>query len=299
LKVLINRKPKRDQAWGGGNLFVIALCDTLRAYGHEVVHTLDDDIDRILLMDPRYDELGISLNEVVQYRQAHPGTWVVHRVNECDARKGTEGIDDMLRFTSRFTDRTVFVSNWMSEYHLHKGWSCADTEVIINGVDKRHFKSANRSPGKTLSIVAHHWSDNPMKGQDVYEHLDHLVGSRNDMTFEYIGRTKAKFKNTHVVPPLHGELLGRRLANHDVYVTGTWNDPGPNHVLEAIACELPVLVHERGGGAVQFAGTDNVYTSLKELTMMLTKRSWKKTWGVFPVPWDECIALYMKALELE
>lgn len=298
MKVLINRKPRRDQPYGGGNLFVIAFCDVIRQHGHEVVHTLDEDLDRILLMDPRYDELGISLNEIVKYREAHPDTFVVHRVNECDARKGTRGMDETLGFSSRFSDRTVFVSNWMKSYHLEKGWHCDDTTVIYNGVNLKHFREGDKKAGRTR-VVAHHWSDNPMKGQDVYEHLDDLAG-QGKIKFTYIGRTKAKLKNTEVISPLFGGKLGEALAKyHDVYVTGTRFDPGPNHVIEAIACNLPVLAHADGGGAVEFAGSANVYSDLEGLDKLLLGKKWQKKWGMRPASWEDCITLYMKALDLE
>ena len=44
----------KEGPWGGGNLFAKNLIEYLRLQGHEVVnHLLDDDIDLILITEPR------------------------------------------------------------------------------------------------------------------------------------------------------------------------------------------------------------------------------------------------------
>ena len=139
MKVLINRAPKRDQCWGGGNLFVTAFCDLLAEAGHEAVHQIEPGIRAILLMDPRYDELGVSIREIASFKELRPETLVVHRVNECDARKDTTDMDDLLRSCSTISDKTVFVSEWMHHYHQERGWQCEDTYVVYNGVNQEHF----------------------------------------------------------------------------------------------------------------------------------------------------------------
>ena len=53
MKISIGSKIKTGP-WGGGNLFVINLKEYLESQNHEVVFDLnDDDIDIILLTDPR------------------------------------------------------------------------------------------------------------------------------------------------------------------------------------------------------------------------------------------------------
>ena len=190
MKILINRKPI-DGPWGGGNLFVKAICNAAKKREHEIGFQFEDDLDVIFIQDPRYSDLGISINEIAFYKQQNPGVKLIHRVNECDARKNTTDVDDLLRSTSSITDLTVFVSNWMKDYHLKKGWMCKNNAVIYNGVDKNHFKKREKIKNGKINIVAHHWSDNRMKGADVYEFLDSLVGKDEGFTFTYIGRTSS------------------------------------------------------------------------------------------------------------
>ena len=83
--------------WGGGNLFAINLTNYLRDSGHEVVFNLDDgDIDIILLMDPRKSSESSSFThkDIAKYlKNTKKDTLVVHRINECDQRKGTTGLN--------------------------------------------------------------------------------------------------------------------------------------------------------------------------------------------------------------
>ena len=111
-KLFLNRKPV-DGPWGGGNLFVKAVCAEAYKYGYEVFFELVPNLDVIFMHDPRPGNTNISVNEIAQYKSAFPKTKVVHRVNECDARKGTQGVDSLLRASSAIADDTVFVSSWM------------------------------------------------------------------------------------------------------------------------------------------------------------------------------------------
>ena len=52
MKILINRRPV-DGPWGGGNLLVKAFCSQMIKKGHTIIHKLEDDIDAIMLQDPR------------------------------------------------------------------------------------------------------------------------------------------------------------------------------------------------------------------------------------------------------
>ena len=53
MKVSINYEVV-NRIWGGGNKFVISLIDQLKKNNHDVIHHLNDnDIDIILIIDPR------------------------------------------------------------------------------------------------------------------------------------------------------------------------------------------------------------------------------------------------------
>ena len=295
MKILINRKPI-DGPWGGGNLFVKAICNAAKKRKHEIGFQFEDDLDAIFIQDPRYSDLGISINEIAFYKQHNPDVKLIHRVNECDARKNTTDVDDLLRNTSSITDLTVFVSNWMKDYHLKKGWMCKNNAVIYNGVDKHHFQKREKIKNGKINIVAHHWSDNRMKGADVYEFLDSLVEKDERFTFTYIGRSSSNFKNTKIVSPLHGLELGKELSRYDVYVSGSRFDPGPNHILESLACEIPTIVHRDGGGAVEFAGEGCTFQDKDQLLDLLINYASIEN-AVSPSTWEACSDSYLDLIE--
>ncbi len=292
MKILVNREPLRNRSWGGGNLFVIALCDMLSDRGYNVTHSLSENIDAIFMHDPRYSDLKISINEIVSYRNFKPEVKVIHRVNECDARKSTEGVDSLLSESSRYTDVTVFVSEWMKQYHISKGWNCNNIHVIHNGVDTSHFSERDKIKNGKINIVAHHWSNNRLKGFDVYEKIDKFVGENSDFTFTYIGRHNNTFKNTNLIDPIHGESLGRELSKYDVYVSASLFDPGPNHILESLACKIPTYVISKGGGAVEFAGESHAYETFEDLVGILLSKKYSNN-KYSPQTWEQCISKYI------
>ena len=104
-------------------------------------------------------------------------------------------------------------------------------------------------------------------------------------------------KNTRIIDPLFGDALGRELANHTVYVTGTRFDPAPNHCLESISCGLPTYSHANGGGAAEFAGEDHVFEDVDELQDILEKRVFVKNNKQLQ-SWKECISDYESAFSV-
>jgi hypothetical protein len=299
-KLLLNRKP-RPGPWGGGNLFTKAICSNANRFGYNVVFSFEQDIDAILMLDPRYDELGISINEIIQYKEKNPKVRIIHRVNECDARKGTNEIDSILVECSKFTDVTIFVSNWMKNYFLQK-WYCKNNFVIYNGVEKEYFhprvpedKTGYSDP---INIVAHHWSNNELKGFDIYDKIDEWISLNKEFKFTYIGRDRGTFKNSTVISPLFGAHLGTELRKGDVYISASRFDPGPNHIIEALALQIPVFVHIDGGGAVEFAGSDSIYSNFDELSNKLKTKQFPNIKG-WDISWEDCVNNYFQILNRE
>ena len=296
MKVLVNRKVI-DGPWGGGNNFVAALCDGLKKSGHQVVHTLESDIDCFFVVDPRPDGDCPGIADFLQ--QKHQGNLldkkVIQRINECDARKNTEHMDPMLLHCSGFIDKTIFVSEWMQNYFLQKGWQCKDYTFIHNGVDGDVFTPGSRQKGRLKSVVAHHWSNNIMKGFDAYEFLDYMA-KKDLIEFTYIGRHRNTFQNTRCIEPCTGSSLAKRLQGHDVYISGSRFDPGPNHILEAISVGLPTYVHADGGGAVEFAGRDHTFSNLSELEELILGNNYTSN-EYKPISWDQSIQMYIRAIE--
>lgn len=306
MQVYINRRVVKGP-WGGGNLFVKAYHEFAAGPNVEVLLNEDGHINPevILLAGLENDGQDIGVEQAIMYKMyVKPDCQLILRVNENDARKGTSHMDDILLKMSEHIDGTVFVSQWLQDYFNQKGWANHNQAVIYNGVDQDVFKSQPKLNNGKVNIVAHHWSDNPMKGADVYEAIDKFVGENSDrFAFTYIGRHKCDFKHTQVIKPLNGAKLGEELGKHDVYVSASRFDPGPNHVLEALSCQLPTYVHVDGGGAVEFAGADHAFQDWDHLKSILEGFLTGRTNPSFTnkeiilKPWQTCVQDYNRFLE--
>lgn len=222
MKVAIGTKP-HDGPWGGGNRFVMSLSTALTARGHVVVHDLDaPDIDIILIVDPRFRVPHVSFGAGAALRYIlfrNPDAVVVHRINECDERKGEPFINHKLVRANYIADATVFVGEWLTrlpvwQKHLRSPWW-----VIHNGGDTGTFNARGFEPWSgtgPIRFVTHHWGYHPMKGFDVYAALDEMMSDpewKAKVDFTYIGQLPAgfKFRNARYVKPLNSKALADRL----------------------------------------------------------------------------------------
>tara|TARA_X000000368_G_scaffold404209_1_gene379990 strand:+ start:12426 stop:13379 length:954 start_codon:yes stop_codon:yes gene_type:complete len=256
LKVSIGAKII-DGPWGGGNLFVINLSSHLIEKGHEVIYDLnDDDIDLILLTDPRKSSESSTFTHrnIKRYKKKNSKVKVVHRINECDERKNTRGLNKFYIKANRIADHTIFVSNWLKNLYLKSGFENPNYSVIYSGSDKEVFNDFGKTrhvSGDPYKIVTHHWGGNWNKGFQVYEKLDKLIKKddwNKKIQFTYIGNIPKnfRFENTKHISPLNGDSLAKELKKHDIYLTASLNEPSGNHHIEGAQCGLPLLYLKSG-----------------------------------------------------
>ena len=241
--------------FGGGTKFAAALTAYLTSQGHRVVTDLNQpNIDVILITEPRPWSSSGNFDTVraLSYRSRYPGTRIIHRINECDERKGNRLRlhNHLLYLTARQADAVVFVSAWLKQLHYQQnqnGWP-KTTAVIHNGADSTIFKRSTTIPwngSSPLKIVTHHWSNNWNKGWDIYQRLDQLLAGPlgQKVLFTYLGtpREDVPLKNSRVLAPLTGRHLAVELASHHLYITGSRYEPGPMHIAEALQVGLPIL----------------------------------------------------------
>jgi len=249
VKIFFNRYP-RQEPYGGGNQFLKEICALLQREGHEVVFQLNPGVDVIFLIDPRPGDVGYSVNHALAYKKQNPGVKILHRVNECDKRKDTDFMDTLLLKTMELADEVVFISDWLQEYFLLQGGS-KKGHVVYNGCSRRDFYPVE---DKTIRlkprVVTHHWSDNWLKGFDVYTEIDKYLQQNDSFEFTYVGRYNKEYtpRATNIVEPLFGQALGNELRGHDIYLTASRWEPCGMHHIEGAACGLPVLYHSDTGG---------------------------------------------------
>ncbi len=275
--VAISMKPTRGP-WGGASPFVVMLKSALERRGYRVVYDLKGAVDLIVLIDPRYNDPRKIFGpiEIREYKRLHPKVKVLHRVNECDQRKGTSDMDPLLADANDTADHTVFISEWLRIYHSARWFDPAKPHsMIYNGAPADTFHPIGAElPQDVYRVVTHHWSDNPLKGFDVYQEVDRLLVDKKLPGFEFwlIGRWPAglEWKATRTMTPLAGAPLARALRSCHLYLTGTRWEPCGMHHVEGAQCGLPLAYHLDGGGVVE-AGVkyglgfrDNVLETLLE-----------------------------------
>ena len=261
--------------WGGGNLFLINLKEYLEANGHTIVFDLKDkDIDIILFTDPRKGRGSTSTfgeKEIKKYiSKINKKTRVVQRINECDERKNTKGVNKLYLSSTEIADSVVFVSNWLQDIYLQLGLDENKSTVIMSGSNELIFNSYGRTEkpvNKKFKLLTHHWSSNYLKGFELYSLIDQLLETnkwRNKIEFTYLGNVDKEFafKNTKIMAPLSGFELANEIKEHDIYVTGSLNEPSGNHHIEAALCGLPVL-YINSGGVPEYAKNYGVEVTLK------------------------------------
>lgn len=276
MKICINSQFKSGP-YGGGMQFANSLRDYLIAHDIEVVNSLkDENIDIILHVNPfpfLNDASQFSYIEAYRYKKTHPKTHIILRVNECDERKGTKYMNSLLRDASRYADHIVYIATWLKPLlSLSKKPS---SSVILNGADPIAFNSNNKDwwDGKRkLRIVTHHWSDHPLKGHDVYQYLDELLGGDLGKQFEftYVGKVPASAKYLHskIINPISGIELGDELRKHDIYITASQNEPAGMHHIEGALSGLPIL-YVGSGALPEYCRGFGIEFSLDTLTESL------------------------------
>jgi hypothetical protein len=258
MKVSIGTNIK-DGPWGGGNLFAINLKNYLVQQNHEVVHNLlDDDIDIILITEPRKTSESSAFThiDVLNYLKfVNNKALVVHRVNECDERKNTNYVNKYLISANNIADYTIFVSTWIKNLYENQGISQKNNFVVMAGADEKIFSKKKYTKDLTsrkTKLITHHWGANWNKGFDTYLLLDNLMGTKkykDKIEFTYIGNIpkNLKFINTKVLKPMSGNELATEIRDHNIYITGSLNEPSGNHHIEGAQCGLPLLYINSGG----------------------------------------------------
>jgi CDP-glycerol glycerophosphotransferase (TagB/SpsB family) len=281
MKICLGFIPK-DEPWGGGNQFAQSFVRYFRGRGYQVVHSLDPDTDIAVMLDPRPGD-GRPFSHVelaIAKKRSNGRLRVIHRVNVTDTHKRKTSLEDVLFKGNQCADHTVFISEWLRNYFLAK-WTHYQipNSVIRNGADENVFNSTGQIPWdgiEPLKIVTHHWSDNRLKGADIYDMFDQYLSDplfREQVQFSYIGRppVDSYWSNISVQQPMYGEQLASAIRQHHVYLTASRLEACGMHHIEGALCGLPLLYHAEGGGIVECCRDFGIMFKNDSLLLAITK----------------------------
>lgn len=239
MKIYVNRKPVSGP-WGGGNKFLTTLIDSLKSR-HEITHRLSDDLDVIICIDPRPSEWGDTIHDIFAYRHKAK---LICRLGDV----GTHGKPQLTKLWKDNIDKfdvIVAPSNWAVE-QLCPSASILSRVKVIHNAPLNIFHKYKHQGTCDGSLITHHWSDNELKGFSLY----YAIQSR--CKFTYVGRKPQHYNFKNYVGVLDAVELSRELSKHSIYLTASKFEAGANHVLEAMACGLPVIYSSQGGSIVEY-----------------------------------------------
>lgn len=257
--VAFNMIPRRGP-YGGGNQWLNQLSTCLRRCGYAVQYHLDSKVDCVAGTHAGLSgALAFSYEDILRAKAKNPRLVCIQRINDNDARKGTDAMDRVLAQANRAADHTVFVSGWLRDYHASRWFDSAKPHsVILNGADPSIFHPIGGTvwnPGAALRIVTHHWSDNMSKGFELYARIDKAIasGALDGAELWVIGRwpEQIRWKKARTFPPCVGQALAGLLRQCHIYVTGSKHEPGAMHPVEGLQCGLPLLYDRDTGGTVE------------------------------------------------
>lgn len=239
MKIFISYKVK-NEAWGGGNQFLKNLKDKFSKMQQICNDPKDADI---ILFNSHH-----NLIKTLIYKIKYPYKKFVHRIDgPISSYRGEKEkkLDKLIYlFNSKISNGTIFLSKWSKEENIKKGYFVNNNQVIYNAPDSRIFKEKKYSidtQNRKIKIIASSWSENLLKGFDIFKHLDeNLNFNKYQMTF--VGNSKIQFKNIKMVKPVKSDLLYRYIESSDVFIFASKIESCSNLLMEAMATGIPILV---------------------------------------------------------
>jgi glycosyltransferase involved in cell wall biosynthesis len=227
------------------------------------------DVSVIFCFDPRPSSSGMSHSQLIEYSRVLGGVPIIQRVGDVGTH-GKPELTHLVRSTAQRSNLVIFTSHWAKDLVGLKG-GC---RIIPNGALPTFYQHRrdDRPPASRPRIVTHHWSNNPLKGIDLYERLYREIQSSNlEFEFTYIGRSSPTLLPCTLLP-MNEEELALELPRHDIYLSASQLEAGANHIVEAMACGLPVVYHRDGGSIPEYCGGRGVqFRDFEEMVSSLQR----------------------------
>lgn len=258
---------------GGGNQFLVALAEELKARG--VYAESLDHADVVIINSFHQSQPGI-VRRLRDAKNANPTLAIVHRVDgPFSVVRGFRDLSDdaLNRMNKLVADGTVFQTQWSETETRRLGLETPEPRTTItNAPNPVEFYDDGRERlgGPKVRLVASSWSKNSNKGFDVYEWMDkHLDWDFFEMSF--FGNSPFKFHNIKAHEPLGRLDLASQLRSHDIFVSAARNEPCSNALVEALHCGLPSIGFDGGGTPEVLYRGGELYRETSEIPGLIEK----------------------------
>jgi len=266
MKIAINKKIVKGP-WGGGNQILRMLVNYFQSNDIDITYSLSEDVDVILMMDVRDGSCCFPISSIRNHKAK-----VVHRINDTGAhRENDQKRTKLILEANSIADETIFISEWVKGFYEKNGFS-KKSFVIDNAANRDLFKPSSRirKEVEPLSIVTHHWSDNPSKGYDIYKSIDNFCKENSKLAnFKFIGREcchKHFSSSCDKIRAKPYKEIPKYLNNTDLYISASLFEAGGCHIVEGMACGLIPIVRKGGGGTEDYSeGFGFVFNDVNEI----------------------------------
>tara|TARA_R110002110_G_scaffold46764_8_gene140998 strand:- start:3617 stop:4345 length:729 start_codon:yes stop_codon:yes gene_type:complete len=177
---------------------------------------------------------------------------IIQRVGDVGTH-GKPWLTQLVKASSTISDILIFPSLWAKE---KISFNQSNYEIIHNApLNVFHdFKKTDYIDRDKIKVVTHHWSPNPKKGYSLYKKLDEYLLGRDDISFTYIGQWPIEplVNSEYHSPTGDNKFISEKISACDIYLTASEEEAGANHILEGMACGLPVVYHINGGSIPEY-----------------------------------------------
>ncbi len=236
--------PVEFQPQGGGFYFLDAFADYLRRIGSEVSKDLEGTYEVLFT-----NHWMTSYADILRAIRRNPTVCIVQRIDGAAQNYGRDAEADQRQAqVNKIADLTIFQSKY-ARYSTREKFPVIkqDGPVIYNPVNLDIFNpdgERRKFPGSS-QVVCVTWSKNPYKGlAEIYR----VVTEHPEIDFVMCGSFEdaPELSNVHKLGQLDRSELATALRSCQALLTFSRNEACPNHVLEALACGLPVLYEDSG-----------------------------------------------------
>lgn len=259
--------------WGGGNQFLKSLKEYFKKNN---VYSDEFENANVVIFNSYPFSSEYLFKETFDIKKRNPDVILIHRVDGPIflVRGKNKEIDEIIfHFNNLIADGTVFQSKWSEKKNHEMGFKkLRYGTIIMNAPDSSIFNPEGKKPfnRNKVRLIATSWSGNPRKGFDIYKYLDeNLDFSRYEVTF--VGNSPVEFKNIRWIKPVPSQELAEILKDHDIYITGSINDPCSNSLIEALHCGLPAIAINSGGHPEIIAGAGELFNHEKDILNAIDK----------------------------